>query len=87
MEELSAMEAYVSSNLSFPATSGIMLANEMSAPSQGITLHYPSGDGSNDTVAANGFSGESNVENGKGTYSFWACFFPLHNLFLLFNPH
>ncbi|XP_056171802.1 COP1-interacting protein 7 [Syzygium oleosum] len=65
MEELSAMEAYVSSNLSFPATSGIMLANEMSAPSQGITLHYPSGDGSNDTVAANGFSGESNVENGK----------------------
>lgn len=65
MEELSAMEAYVSSNLSFPATSGIMLANEMSAPGQGVTLHYPSGDGSNDTVAANGFPGEPNVENGK----------------------
>ncbi|XP_030543542.1 COP1-interacting protein 7 isoform X2 [Rhodamnia argentea] len=65
MEELSAMEAYVSSDLSFPATSGIMLANEMSAPSQGVTLHYPSGDGSNNTVAANGFSGASNVENGK----------------------
>ncbi|KAI3434065.1 uncharacterized protein J3R85_006859, partial [Psidium guajava] len=65
MEELSAMEAYVSSDLSFPSTSGIMLANEMSAPSQGVTLNYPSGDGSNDTVAANGFSGASNVENGK----------------------
>ncbi|KAF8029886.1 hypothetical protein BT93_E2337 [Corymbia citriodora subsp. variegata] len=65
MEELSAMEAYVSSNLSFPANSGIMLANEMSAPGHGVTLHYPSGDVSNDTVAANGSSGEPNVENGK----------------------
>ena len=62
MEELSAMEAYASSELPFPVTSGIILANDMNSSTQNITLHYSSGDGSSDPAMADGSSGASNLE-------------------------